>query len=490
MKIKYLLTALATVAFAQHTFAQYSQDALRFSTFQPGATARIRAIGNAGTAIGGDLSSVGNNPAGLGFFTKSDLSITPEYNQIQVKANYLGNNSQDTKNSLNLSNAAVVFYSKLNTPRGTDKNKGWLSANFGIGYNRTNNFYENVRFGGRNNNNSIADYYASLANNNRAPGETIPPEGTLEGIAYDQNLFDLYGNPSAYRSNMLPGVNQASDIVRSGGQSEVNFAFGLNHSNSFYLGASLGLATIRYNSTTTFSEDGSASVLENGTAVTRPLASSFQQDQVTKGSGVNVKIGAIFKPVEALRIGALLTTPTWYTIDDVYSERLSTRINNVALNPDGNDYPFKYNLRTPLKVSGGLAYFIGKAGFISGDVEYMDYASAKLNYEGDRDDNTAIATSYKSVVNTRVGAEARLASSLFLRGGYNVMGNPLRQGGSDTKTISGGLGYRFLNYYVDATYTNVKASQILYPYDIGATTPTAALDKKHNNVYLTFGVRF
>src|ERR1700754_2946273 len=90
MKVKYLLTAVAIVALAQHSFAQYSQDAVLFSTGQTGTTSRIKAIGNAETAIGGDLSSISGNPAGLGFFTKSELSVTPEFNSNTAKTGFFG----------------------------------------------------------------------------------------------------------------------------------------------------------------------------------------------------------------------------------------------------------------------------------------------------------------------------------------------------------------------------------------------------------------
>jgi hypothetical protein len=88
MKLKYILSVIAIVALTQNTFAQYSQDAIRFSQTINGSTSRIKAVGNAGTAIGGDLSNVSGNPAGLGFFTHSEVSITPEYDNSKTKANY------------------------------------------------------------------------------------------------------------------------------------------------------------------------------------------------------------------------------------------------------------------------------------------------------------------------------------------------------------------------------------------------------------------
>src|ERR1700744_1152361 len=128
MRYKYLLLIAAFTAVTKGVFAQYSQDAIRYSTFQPGSTSRIKALGNAGTAVGGDLSSIGNNPAGLGFFTHSELSITPEFNASKTNATYFGQSTQATQNQLNLNNASVVFYSRLNN-NNADKTKGWLSLN-------------------------------------------------------------------------------------------------------------------------------------------------------------------------------------------------------------------------------------------------------------------------------------------------------------------------------------------------------------------------
>src|SRR4051812_8802708 len=121
MKIKHVLCVIAIVAITKTSFAQYAQDAIRFSTFQTGSSSRIKAIGNAGTAIGGDVSSVGGNPAGLGFFTRTEYSLTPEFNGTTNKASYFSQGSSATNNSVNLNNAAIVFYNRVNTPRGVDK---------------------------------------------------------------------------------------------------------------------------------------------------------------------------------------------------------------------------------------------------------------------------------------------------------------------------------------------------------------------------------
>lgn len=488
MKIKYILTVIAIVALTKNSFAQYSQDAIRFSGTQQGSTSRIKAVGNAGTAIGGDLSSVSGNPAGIGFFTHSEFSITPEYDGSKVKSTYLGQSGQATRNTGNLNHAAVVIYNQLAKPKGADKTKGWLSVNYGVGYSRTNDFSENIRYGGNNANNSISDYYAAQANQYGLDGSS------LANFANAHNQIDFYDSKDAYVSNVFGTTKQAAFIERSGGQSALDFSIGANYSNKLYIGLGLSFTDIRYNSFSTFSEDGTINVLENNAGVNRNYSSDFAQDQVTRGNGFSARLGLIYKPVEAVRLGATFTSPTFYNIDDAYSEGLSTRISNGNNYNDGTGtYTLNYNLRTPLKVAGGAAVFIKQFGFITGDIEYVDYSSAHLSSNVDYDasgDNSDIGRLYKSAINAHIGAEARVTSAFLLRGGYGIQGNARKENGSDIKTASAGVGFRFGSYSIDATYAHSTGSQIILPYDIGAGTPTALLNRTNNNGYLTLGYRF
>src|SRR5690606_11520574 len=119
----------------------------------------------------------------------------------------------------------------------------------------------------------------------------------------------------------------------------------------------------------------------------------------TQGSGINNKLGAIFKPTNELRLGLSFESPTWYSVSDSYSESLYD--NFTAINGD-DSYPFEYNLNTPLKVNGGLAYFIGSKGFISADIGFVDYSKIKFSSTDDRiDANTKrdITNIYQNTVN-------------------------------------------------------------------------------------------
>jgi hypothetical protein len=500
MKIKYLLSVIAIVAITKDSFAQYSQDAVRFSTFQTGSTSRIKAIGNAGTAIGGDMSSISGNPAGLGFFTHSEISITPEYDASKVNSSFFGQAGNASKNSGNLNNAAVVIYQRLNTPKGRDKTKGWLSFNYGAAYSRTNNFYENIAYGGKNPTSSISDYYAGVAKNQVSQFGSVDPNG-LDGWAYSQNLIDNFGDatkPDSYASTVKTGVDQAGSTLRTGGQSEFDLSFGANYSNKLYIGLGVAFTNLRYNSSSIFNESGTADIRQNGGTTGTPtdFNSTYAQDQVTRGTGANIKLGVIYKPVEALRLGFTFTSPTWYSIDDSYSEGLATGYaggNTISNNSE--PYQLSYNLRTPLKLAGGAAVFIGKYGFISGDVEYIDYASTHLSsndsYSADFD-NGNIKDLYKSTVNVHVGAEARVTSMFYLRGGYSLQGSPMKDKdlSSNIKTVTGGIGLRFGQYYVDATYAHLSGSNTIFPYEVGDNSPAANLKKTNDQAFLTLGYRF
>lgn len=492
MRYKFLLFAIAFAAVSNNGFAQYAKDAIRFSTFQTGSTSRIKAIGNAGTAIGGDLSSVSGNPAGLGYFTHSELSITPEFDGNTNKATYLGQTSSATDNSVNMNNAAIVFYNRLDTPPGQDKTKGWLSVNFGIAYNRTNNFYEGVQYGAKNNNNSIADYYAKLANDLGIGSDN------LQAWAFDQKLIDAYGagggSNYTYQGNAIPGELQTGNITRVGGQSAYDFSVGANYSNKLYLGLGVGVTELRYKSTNSFTETGTASVLENNVPANRAYNSTYTQYQNTKGEGFNARLGLMYKILESVRVGAVITSPTFINVNDSFSEGLKTNIaNNGNFSNGPQEYPLTYDLRTAFKAAGGLSVFIGKYGFITGDVEYIDYTGTHIssndNYTNTYDQGI-IASNYKSAVNFHTGAEIKITDAVALRGGYAIQGTPLKTNGVATKIVTGGLGYRLGNYYIDATYMHLNGSQTILPYDIGDTTPSASANATNNNFFFTIGYRY
>ena len=496
MRFKVLLSVVAIVATTVELHAQYSADALRFSQTQSSSTARFKAIG-AQTGVGGDLSSIGSNPAGIGLFTKSEFSITPEFNSYNADALYLGKNTIGKKDQIGLAHAAVVWNSTVSKPKGAKLNEGWISYNYGIGYNRRKSFGDNILFSGTNTQTSIADYYAQLATTNYGAPNSLPT-GSLERMAYDNYLIGYDKSNGQYFPETDVNNVQTKNDLRTGSQGEFNFAFGANYSNQFYIGASIGIANINYTSNSNYKEKG-FNVTENNN-----YDMSFRQYQITKGSGINAKLGAIYRPIPTVRLGATIESPTWYTINDSYSEVLDTKygknkVDSQFLNKD-ETYDFVYNLRTPLKISGGIGLFINNQGFISADVDYVDYSTINFSKAPNYDDpdvildnNREILNNYKSAINYRLGAEYKI-EKLMLRAGYGVQGNPYKALDNDKfkiSTYSAGIGYRINNIYVDMTYQQMVYNSDIKPYTLNpGNSPIASIKNTRNNIFLTIGRRF
>lgn len=490
MKWRYMVMAVTVSVIAQTSYAQYNQDALRFSEIERGSSARMKAIGNASTAVGGDISSISGNPAGLGFFNSSEFSLTPEFRRSEISSAYFGQSENDAKDRFNLNNVALVFNSPQRVVKGSDPTKGLLSINFGLSFSRTNSFHENSYFAGFNNNSSVADYFADIAN---TQGFSNP----LPDWAYELDLITEEGsdqNGPTYASTTDIGSPQTQTQITSGGQSEFSLAMGANYSNKLYFGLGLGLTSLNYRSTTNFTEMDVKDI---------DYRVYYDKLQHTTGSGFNFKLGMIYKPVEAVRIGASYTSPTWYSMEDDFTLALETDYANSAFSSGyiSEDYPQNYNLRTPSRLNGGIAVFLQQYGFISADVEYVNYSNIELSDYSDGSsagDNRRIANLYKSVVNARIGAEGKF-DNFYLRAGYDYRANPERGIGGATKTASTGIGYRMNNFYVDFTYANVTRTITVFPYEFELPTdvfgdavfsPEASIDKKYNNGYLTVGFRF
>jgi hypothetical protein len=494
MKLKFILTIVAIGGLISSLKAQYAGDALRFSLVHPGSNARFKAIGNAHTAIGGDLSSIAGNPAGIGLITRSEWSATLEFNNYTSKSAYLNTSTLGSKDVLNINQAAVVFHIPNLKPKGSDLEKGWVSFDIGIGYNRNADFGNNTIFSGTNPNHSIADYFAELATKNYGDPSSLA-SGSLERMAYDDYLIGYDAQGDFYFPETEVNNIQTKSEDRKGGQSQLNLAFAGNFSNKFYLGLNLGFANIRYNSDSRFAETG-YNVTEGSN-----YEMAYLQNQQTTGKGFNAAIGFIYKPIPSLRLGANLQTPTWYEINDSYTEVLNT--SHVKSGLENTNYPetynFTYRLRTPLKLSLGTGIFLGNMGFISADVDMVDYST--INFRGITNadlstitsNNQDVLTLYKKTYNYRIGAEIKL-ESLMLRGGYGIQGNPyknLADADFQSKTYSAGIGYRIKRYYMDLSYQQVNFNSELKPYTLAdKTEPVAQVNTKRNNIFMTFGLRF
>ena len=176
---RFTLTIIAAMTLSAGIFSQNVDDALRYSQLFYNGTARFMSMGGAFTALGGDLSSLSQNPAGLGVFRSSEISFSPQLFHINTSADFNGL-SADYIYNFNLGQAGIA----LNLINNTNQS-GLITLNAGYSFNRTNNFNSSTRIQGRNDNSSMADYWAD-----QSYGIHYTNLGGAAGIAYDAWIMD------------------------------------------------------------------------------------------------------------------------------------------------------------------------------------------------------------------------------------------------------------------------------------------------------------
>lgn len=476
--------------------AQNLDDALRYSQVYYSGTARFNSMGGAFTALGADLSSLSQNPAGIGLFRSSELSLTPQLNYIRSTTDFNNGKSSDYLYNFTLNQGG--FVSNIISGRGTT---GLISFNFGYSFNMTNNLNQNVMVSGINNSSSIADSWADQGNGYTKGqlGENAP----VAAMAFDAWIIDtLSGSKTEYGTVYSnygdnPPSRYGQDVRRStiydGYLGEHALSFGGNLSNKLYFGATFGINTLRY-----------SSYFEHVETANSTMPSEFKSmDYIDyfedRGTGFTFKFGFIAKPVEMLRIGVAFHTPTYYKIDEYFYEDISSKFT------DGSDYHafndplrFNYALNTPFRLLTGVGVQIMKFGMISADYEYVDYSKAYFFQTGDgynySDKNNDIREAYKSVSNFRLGGEFRY-NKFYFRSGYGYYGKAFKPAEDnadlDYRTISGGVGFREKGVSVDFGYVNYKSSQVNYLYQLESDAdPSYNLTTIKNMFSLTLSYKF
>jgi hypothetical protein len=471
--------------------AQNANDALRYSLISYSGTARFMGLSGAYGAVGADLSSMSQNPAGIALYRKSEFSISPGLYNSSTSADYFGKSRSDYKNNLVLGNLGMVFASSMN-----EENDGVIKGlQFGFGMNRMNTFSNRMLIQGFNTNSSLLGYYADLANNGGNPLDVESLDEFSSLLAYNTNLmvFDSgsQNNPAHYWVDMPDGnVLQRKTIEISGHSREMTLSGGANFGNKLYLGLSLAFPSIRYEEKSYFSELDS----ENLSSAADP---DFNFDYVkksdnlvTKGNGFNLKFGFILKPVEFIRIGGAFHTPTTYNLTDEWSAKMDSYFENGAHYEDASRTGvFDYRVSTPMRAMGSLAVLIGKYGFLSADYEFVDYSTAKLRSDDYEffDENETIKTELGAASNWRFGAEIKY-NVLAFRIGSSFYGSPYADKGTNGARMgySAGFGLREKNYFLDFSYNHLLSKDNLYLYSDTFSSNTT----KTNQFLLTLGFRF
>jgi hypothetical protein len=506
--MKKLVYAISMLLLGYSTFAQDLTDALRYSNYKISGTARSAAMGNAFGALGGDFTSLSINPAGIAVYRSGEFTFSPSLGKTSIDGTYLGNKVTDSKYNLGIDNIGYVS----TIPTGSNSETGMVSFSFGVGFNKLGSFSMNGLAEGHNSTNSILGYFTDNMNAKYSQyngNESQLLDQNYELLAWDTYLVNNDNKDPDSKHEYFNDItdygykqSQRKTTDRKGYINEYLISLGANFNHKFYLGTTIGIHDVYFKENTNLYEwypNGENPYFDH---------LNFGTHFKTAGSGFNLKIGAIYKPIENLRLGLAFHTPTFYKLSDNYFNSMES-YNADDKGVMGNHYSepdkegvYDYEIETPMKTIISGAYVIGKSGLISVDYEIVDYSTAKLKNGSDGyeyfDENQTIKNAYKTVGNLHIGGEYRVNNSFSLRAGYEnypsvykskYLDTPNPNKNNSYSTVSGGFGFRQGNVFVDAAIKHIIMNDEylnLYP----GAPEMAKYETTQNNLIFTIGYKF
>lgn len=465
--MKKLLTLTLGALVALSASAQGWQDALLFSENEYGGTARAIGMSNALTAVGGDLGSIGINPAGSAVAGYSQISLG-----LGVTLSVANATSADPE--LAFGDKVRTNYARVKMPNlgftigmDTGQRHGLKRITFGFLSNSTADYTGRMYASGVNSTNS---YCGSIAS--RAAGYPLEAVSGYRdnGQASAYNWWNLdnsdatYGLPwdvmTAFRSGVIGMVGGnylgLTDWDKGGGKSgivaplfqrygyqtkgfkhDMVVNIGFNWSDTFYLGTNLGITRLSYGQGEFWHEAPDNVATFPDIAFSENPHGRFQYlegKQVfdARGAGVYFKIGALWRPVAGLRVGAAIQTPTVMNVETTMACYNAAVVSGVRLNSSQSpEWKDAYTLVSPWRFNTGLAYAFGKWGLVSLDWEVTNYGRSKFRVEDESsvfygqpqyilDANADIHDVLGASHLLRAGLELNLTPAFSLRGGYGL----------------------------------------------------------------------
>lgn len=475
--------------------AQSPADIFQYSQRSYSGTARSLALGGAQTSLGADFGSLSINPAGIGLYRSSELSLSVGLDNTNSTSSGLATESEGRDTGFAFGGAGLVL---TNHPRKRKQEKGWKFVNFGVGINRIYNNDREYNSGGFNDANSITDFFAENANGLSEAQLFDTGLYDYSALAYRAYLIDPTAEDNVYTSILNSGqVQQEERILRSGGKSELLVNYGLNLNDKYYFGASLGIVTANLNKSVFFSESD-----EFGNHANFDFLELTERVNTT-GSGLNVSIGAIARLTDQIRVGASIKSPTRMSVTETFSTELRARAVGAngmeTFNESSPDGFFEYDYNEPYRFNAGISYFIKKKALFSFDYGLVDYSTMRVHYSEDAFSdneeavNQGIKTLYKAAHTYRFGVEGNLRAGLYARIGTSSTNSPFvndeRLGA--VSTFAGGLGYRNEKYFFDLSFNRINQEVDREPYAIASSdAPVYEVSDIETNLMLTMGTRF
>ncbi len=421
------------------THGQTADDAYRFSTRFPAVGTRATGMSGAGGVAGwADPSALYTNPAGLGYYQASEISGSLSALLSQDESTY--QIFVDGPSSRRTSDNATARLGHLTGVYNVDTEQGSLV--FALGFNRTSAFDRELTYTGENSASSITDTFLPFSNEYSASEDNgtlnIDVFPTVPFVAFQAGaieFFDARFQDGAYPflQAVAPGrdIQQEGTVSRGGSMNEVSVAGAVEVAPDVMIGAAANFSYGSYVFESELTEtdlggDDDYSVIV-GDGLLEDFQSFFFRERFTSDlTGLNLRVGFSGAATDNVRVGFAVETPTWYSIDEAFTNAfMRTEFQNGSLTygddsrEDAARGEFEYELQTPWRLSTGVTYTGGPL-LLSADVEFVDWSQAHLDADTEEpviDQANQTLDEYSYVFNWRGGAEYRSDSGFALRAG-------------------------------------------------------------------------
>ena len=515
---KYLLLPTLLIIINTSVKAQVPEDVLRYSFFPQSGNARSLAIGGAMGSLGGDINATFVNPAGLGNYKTGEFVFTPGFFLNNNKIDYRDTKNKNKKNNFSFGQIGIVFGSTYH-----DEPKN--SQAFSLAITQTANYNNTLYYKGYNNYSSFSEQWA----------EDIARSGdSLEGIrrnpvyaygaalAIDTYAVDTFSsNGGNAQIKALPefilangqALLQEKTLTTKGGLYEIALGYAYNRNDKLLIGGSLGIPIMDYSGTSIFKESDTSSNTNNNFG-----SLTYTDNFSTRGAGVNVKLGVIYRPQEYIRLGLAVHSPTYmFALRDKRNTTLeaNTENYNQVASASSNDFTngqpgeSKYTMLTPWKVIISGSYVFREIedvrkqkGFVTADIEYVNHKGSSF-YSANQNPNdgelayfkglnTVIKNQYKGNFNFRLGGELKF-NTIMGRLGFAYYSNPYKDKAikASRMLVSGGLGYRHKGFFIDLTYIHSFNKDADFAYRLQDKDNTfATVKNQRGNIVASVGFKF
>lgn len=454
--MKKILYTAALTMFMMPLAAQETYENAKLATTDLNGTARFVAMGGALDALGADISTISSNPAGIGLFRKSNVSVSFGLNTQHDISNAVGGN----KTNASFDQVGVVFATRTSATS---------YINFAFNFHKSRNFDQILSASNSLNNASLNKLTYAKA---KITAQSLASGGG--GLLYEQRkdapivnkvdnndvinyvpdfsrpyvtcnqLDDLFARHLNWEEDNKkwfydPASGYEFDRSHTGYIGEYDLNISGNINNRVYLGLTVGIHDVHYKHYSEYVEHN----YHHETGVMQTYDTTVGDSREITGTGYDVKFGAIFRPVaeSPFRIGLSVATPTFYELRTSNYSFISDGLNRYSsmdIYDSGYRTSYKFKLSTPWKFGLSLGHTIGTQVALGLGYEYADYSAMDTRYitgssydywtdtytsnsSSDRVMNDHTSKTLKGVHTLRVGAEYKPDKDVAVRIGYNFV---------------------------------------------------------------------